>query len=141
MKSIEYMDELNSTKILQEVGTKLPPYTGTKWCRHTCVFQRRGEKEVSFHDLVKFVKEEANLAMAPIFSPESFKRERLKTTERSRFRSPKPKAPGASSFASSSTKKSNTPSGVGPLGGRRLTVPQADIRYVEEGITSTSGHS
>ena len=79
------MDELNSTKTLQEVGTKLPPYTGTKWCRHVCVFQGRGEKEVSFYDLVKFVKEEAKLATDPIFSPESFNRERLKSTERSRF--------------------------------------------------------
>ena len=31
MKSIKYMDDLNSTKTLQEVGAKLPSYIGAKW--------------------------------------------------------------------------------------------------------------
>ena len=109
MKSIKYMDELNSAKTLQEVGAKLPSYIGAKWCRRARDIHKREESAVLFLDLVNFVKKEAELATDPIFSPESLKKERLnlKSSERTRGKNAKLRTAGASSFVSSSLARSS----------------------------------
>lgn len=81
MKSMKYMDELNSTETLIQVSAKLPSYSGVKWCRHACE-RRERTKVVSFSDLVDFVKEEDELATDPVFSPNALMRERNKESNR-----------------------------------------------------------
>ena len=82
MKSMKYMDELNSTETLIQVSAKLPSYSGVKWCRHAHDIRAKTKNAITFSDLVKFVKEEAALATDPIFSPNNLKRERNKELNR-----------------------------------------------------------
>lgn len=96
MQSMKYMEELNSPRILQEISSKLPIKSGSKWCREARDILRKTDRTVSFHDLVVFVKEEADLANDPIFSPEALKRERTKMPDRNRGK----RAHGANSFVS-----------------------------------------
>lgn len=56
---------------------------------------------MSFYDLVEFVKEEADLANDPVFSPEALKRKRNKEVEKPKFR--RRKVPDASTFATTSS--------------------------------------
>ena len=103
------MDELSSAKTLQEVGAKLPSYIGAKWCHRARDIHKREESVVLFLDLVNFVKEEAELGTDPIFSPESLKKERLKSLERTRDKHAKQRTAGASSFVSSSSSRRSSP--------------------------------
>ena len=82
MKSKKYMDELNSTETLIQDSAKLPSYSGVKWCRHAHDIRAKTKNAITFSDLVKFVKEEAELATDPIFSPNNLKRERNKESNR-----------------------------------------------------------
>ena len=82
MKSMKYMDELNSTETLIQVSAKLPSYSGVKWCRHAHDIRAKTKNAITFSDLVTFVKEEAELATDPIFSPNNLKRERNKESNR-----------------------------------------------------------
>ncbi|KAK3742217.1 hypothetical protein QZH41_000664 [Actinostola sp. cb2023] len=50
-----------------------------KWCRHAHEFQAKSGKPTSFSNFVKFVRQEAELANDPVFSPEALMRERKKT--------------------------------------------------------------
>lgn len=77
METLQYMDELNSTETLIAVSAKLPSYAGVKWCRHARELQNRSGRVV-FKDLVRFVREEAEMANDPIFSPNVLKKERNK---------------------------------------------------------------
>ena len=70
---MKYMEDLNSTRLLQEVSTKLPFKSGSRWCRQARDVLKKTERTVSFHDLVEFVREEADLANDPVFSPEVLK--------------------------------------------------------------------
>ena len=70
---MKYMEDLNSTRLLQEVSTKLPFKSGSRWCRQARDVLKKTERMVSFHDLVEFVREEADLANDPVFSPEALK--------------------------------------------------------------------
>ena len=58
------------------------------------------ERTVSFHDLAEFVREEADLANDPVFSPEALKGERDKVSDRSRVK----RSQGANSFLSFSSR-------------------------------------
>ena len=78
MKSMKSMSELDSTQILQSISAKLPSYSGVKWCRFAHEAQVKDKKLVSFKDFTNFVKQEAELANDPIFSPDVLKRERKK---------------------------------------------------------------
>ena len=82
MKSMRYMDELNLTETLIQISAKLPSYSGVKWCRHARDIRAKTKSAVTFSDLVQFVKEEAELATDPVFSPNSLKRERNKDSYR-----------------------------------------------------------
>ena len=108
MKSLRYMEELNSTKTLQEISAKLPPYLGNKWCRHARDTQKKSDHGVSFHHLVEFIKEEAELATDPIFSPGCLKKERMRTTEGNRSKPKRPREPDANTFASYSERRPPT---------------------------------
>ena len=72
------MSELNSTPILQSISAKLTSYSGLKWCRFAHDTQIKQRRLVAFKDFVQFVKEEAELANDPIFSPDVLKKERKK---------------------------------------------------------------
>ena len=52
MQSIKYMEELNSTRLLQEISNKLPLKSGSRWCRQSHDVLKKTERTVSFHDLV-----------------------------------------------------------------------------------------
>ena len=100
MQSMKYMEDLNSTRLLQEVSTKLPFKSGSRWCRQARDVLKKTERTVSFHDLVEFVREEADLANDPVFSPEALKSKKNKAPDRSRVM----RSQGANSFASFSSR-------------------------------------
>ena len=60
MKSLRYMEELSSTKVLQEVSAKLPSYLGNKWCRYAREVQKKSDDIVSFHHLAEYKGESLN---------------------------------------------------------------------------------
>lgn len=97
---MKYMEDLNSTRLLQEISTKLPLKSGSRWCRQACDVLKKMERTVSFHDLVEFVREEADLANDPVFSPEALKSKRNKGPDRSRVK----RSQEANSFASFSSR-------------------------------------
>ena len=70
------MSELDSTQILQSISAKLPSHSGVKWCRSAHEVQGKEKRLMGFTDFVKFVKQEAEVANDPIFSPDVRKRER-----------------------------------------------------------------
>ena len=78
MKTMKSMAELDSTQILQTISAKLPSYTGVKWCRFAHDLQAKDQVVVGFKNFVKFVKQEAELANDPVFSPDALKKERKK---------------------------------------------------------------
>ena len=97
-----------------------------------------------FLDLVNFIKEDAELVTDPIFSPESLKKERLKSSERPRCKNAKQRTAGASSFVSSSLVRRSSPVSCreGPSkGGRRVSVPQVLAQYVEKPTAQKSARS
>ena len=79
MKTMKSMGDLDSTQTLLQISAKLPSYSGVKWCRHAHEAQTKTKKIITFSDFVKFVKEEAELANDPIFSPDALKKESNKT--------------------------------------------------------------
>ena len=79
MKTMNSMGDLDSTQTLLQISAKLPSYSGVKWCRQAHEAQTKTKKIITFSDFVKFVKEEAELANDPIFSPDALKKERNKT--------------------------------------------------------------
>lgn len=70
------MLELDSTQILQSISAKLPSYSGIKWCRSAHETHVKERRLVRLTDFVKFVKQQAEVANDPIFSPHVLKRER-----------------------------------------------------------------
>ena len=105
MKSVRYLDELNSTETLIQVSAKLPSYSGVKWCRHARDIRAKKKNTVTFSDLVEFVKEEAELATDPVFSPNNLRRERNKESNREgpsmQFKSRMKRPPSANSLLTS----------------------------------------
>ena len=120
MKSMSYLDELNSTETLIQVSAKLPSYSGVKWCRHAHDIRSRTKNAVAFTDLVDFVKEEAELETDPVFSPNNLKRERNKESNREgtsmsfKSRTRRPPPPSANSLLTSTgnADQKSTPSSV-----------------------------
>jgi len=102
MKTMNSMSELNSTQFLMTMSAKLPSYSGVKWCRHAYDLRAKSGCPVSFKDFSAFVKQEAEVANDPIFSPDALKKERKKTfpNYNSRQRPPAEKSTGRT-FASS----------------------------------------
>ena len=99
MRSIEFLKDLNSTEVLKQVSSKLPSYSGVKWCRNAFDTRKRSGRVVTFHDLVKFVESEADLATDPVFSPDALKAERRKIPDKSKPGLNRRRPPGSNSFA------------------------------------------
>ncbi|XP_028412945.1 uncharacterized protein LOC114535824 [Dendronephthya gigantea] len=76
MKTIKHMEGLNSEDLLKKISSKLLIYSGVRWCRHANNILKSEERIVNFHDLVEFVKSEADFATDPVFSPQVLKEER-----------------------------------------------------------------
>ena len=73
MKTLMYMEGLNSEDTLKRITLKLPSSVGVRWC-HLANKMLKSEQRLSmFHDVVKFVTQEASLATDPVFSPEALK--------------------------------------------------------------------
>ena len=81
MRISDAMAELDSSQFLRESCAKLPSYSCIKWCRQAHDMQKNLQKQVKFHDFVIFVKEEAELATDPIFSPDVLKSLRKKASD------------------------------------------------------------
>lgn len=79
MKTMQSMGDLDSTETLRLVSSKLPSYSAVKWCRHAHERQTKSKKIITFSAFMNFVREEAELANDPIFSPDALKAERKKT--------------------------------------------------------------
>ena len=109
IKSIGSPSELDSTETLITMSAKLPSYSGVKWCRHAHEMRLK-MKRVTFSDFVTFVRNEADLANDPIFSPDALKRERKKATEREYKPRPKRTEPSSAVRASLATNISSAPS-------------------------------
>ena len=91
MKAMKSATELDSSQVLLYPSTKLPSYSGVKWCRFAHEEQMKRECPIHFKDFVQFVKLEAELANDPIFSPDTLKSEKKKASGEQRDRSAKPK--------------------------------------------------
>jgi hypothetical protein len=72
MKTIEYMEVLNNEDILKKIFSKLPNFAIPRWCRCANEILTKGNM-VKFHDLVEFVKAEAEFATNTLLK----KRERV----------------------------------------------------------------
>lgn len=99
MSSIEFLKDLNSTEALRQVSSKFPSYSGVKWCRSAFDTKKRSGRVVTFHDLVKFVESEADLATDLVFSPDMLKAERRKVPDKSRSSSNRRRPSDSNSFA------------------------------------------
>ena len=86
MKTMKSIVKLDSSQILVTLSAKLPSYSGVKWCRFTHEEQTKHQKPIGFTDFVQFVKQEAEFANDPVFSPDALKRERNKSTNASEQR-------------------------------------------------------
>ena len=82
MKSMKFLSDLDSMEVLKQVSSKLPSYSGVKWCRHAFELKKNHGRAVTFHDLVNFVEKEADLATDPVFSPDVLKSERKRPPEK-----------------------------------------------------------
>ena len=76
MKTLKYMEGLNSEGTLKRITSKLPSSVGVRWCRFANKMLESEERLATFHDVVKFVTQEAALATDPVFSPEALKEAR-----------------------------------------------------------------
>ena len=76
MKTLKYMEGLNSEDTLKRITSKLPSSVGVKWCRFANKMLKSEERLSTFRDVVKFVTQEADLATDPVFSPEALKEAR-----------------------------------------------------------------
>lgn len=113
MKCMQSTADIDNTQTLLQVCAKLPSYSGVKWCRYAYVLQAKTKATVKFKNLVDFVREEAELANDPVFSPDALKRERRKTGNYARGRINRPgsmssKPKPSQSFATSATRSDST---------------------------------
>ena len=121
MKTMKSMAELDSSQILVTLSAKLPSYSGVKWCRFAHEEQAKRQNHIGFKDFVQFVKQEAEVANDPVFSPDALKRERNKATntneQRVRVTRPKRRSEAGTgqSFFSSVTKPGETSRTAAPL--------------------------
>jgi hypothetical protein len=82
MKEMIYMDDLNSSETLKLISGKLPTYSGVRWCRYAFDIKKNKYRPVVFEDIVKFIKEEAELVTDPVFSPDAMKADRKRELEK-----------------------------------------------------------
>ena len=75
MRSMKFLSDLDSVEVLKQVSSKLPSYSGVKWCRHAFDMKKNCGQVATFRDLVKFLETEADLATDPVFSLNDLKSE------------------------------------------------------------------
>ena len=139
MQSMKFLSDLDSVEVLKQVSSKLPSYSGVKWCRHAFDMKKKCGQVVTFHDLVKFVETEADLATDPVFSPDVLKSERNRRFEkdknpRDRNRRPPPNlnslltATGDPPTSSSppANSKTSSPSVICPVCSKPHTISNCD---------------
>ena len=120
MNTLKYMEGLNSEDTLRRITAKLPSNMGVKWCRFANKMLKSEERLSTFHDVVKFVTQEAALATDPVFSPEALKEARKdeftsssssdnNTNRNTTWRNNGRKAKSTSSFLTSATPHDDQP--------------------------------
>ena len=111
MKSVNFMSDLDSSEFLKLVSSKLPSYSGVKWCRHAFEVKKNYGRTVTFRDIMKFVETEADLATDPVFSPDALKEERKKGPDKTKIFTHRRRPPNANSFTTSTTysQRNNSP--------------------------------
>ena len=85
MKSMKFLDDLDSTEVLKLVSSKLPSYSGVKCCCHAFEVKKKYGRAVTFRDIVKFVETEADRATDPVFSPDVLKEEQKKVFDKNKI--------------------------------------------------------
>jgi len=70
-----------------------------KWCHNAFDTKKKSGRVVAFHDLVKFVESEADLATNPVFSPGVLKAECGKAHDRYKPGTTRRRPPSSRSFA------------------------------------------
>ena len=58
------------------ISAKLRKYSGVRWCQYAVDIKKNKYRPVVFEDIVKFIKEEAELATDPVFFPDTMKADR-----------------------------------------------------------------
>ena len=104
MKEMRYLDDLNSSETLKLISGKLPSYSGVRWCRYAFDIKKKQYRPVVFDDVVMFVKEEAELATDPVFSPDAMKTDRKRGFEKEKKK--KQRFHGVSSFGTLTSQNS-----------------------------------
>ena len=82
---MKFLSDLDSVEVLKQVGSKLPSYSGVKWCHHAFDMKKNCGQVVTFHDLVKFVETEADLATDPVFFPDVLSQNAIEGLRRTRI--------------------------------------------------------
>ncbi|XP_078347357.1 uncharacterized protein LOC144632559 [Oculina patagonica] len=135
MKKMQSTGDLDSTETLRLVSSKLPSYSGVKWCRHAHDIQKKTKKIVTFSAFVKFVGEEADVANDPVFSPNALKADRKKPDNqiRSGWKNRQKKRDdskqSANTFATSTTPPPNSFVPPSPANQEAQACPLCDGRH------------
>ena len=66
-----YVNELNTSSLLQSLCIKLPQRMQRKWSENVCMILSRAQGRTTFVDLVEFVRKESEVANDPTFSREA----------------------------------------------------------------------
>ncbi len=107
MKEMIYLDDLNSSETLKLISGKLPTYSGVRWCHYAVDIKKNKYRPVVFEDIVKFVKEEAELATDPVFYPDAMKADRKRELEKETRK--KLKIRGVNNFDTLASQEANEP--------------------------------
>ena len=103
MKTLKYMEGLNSEDTLKRITSKLPSSVGVRWCRFANKMLESEERLATFHYVVKFVTQEAALATDPVFSLEALKEARKNEFTSSSSNTNGRRVKSASSFSTNPT--------------------------------------
>ena len=66
-----YVNELNTSSLLQSLCIKLPQRMQRKWSENVCMILSRAQRRTTFVDFVEFVRKESEVANDPTFSREA----------------------------------------------------------------------
>ena len=101
MKTLKYMEGLNSDETLERKTSKLPSSVGVRWCCFANKMLKSEEMLFMFYDVAKFVMQAAALATDPVVSPEALKEARKSEVTSSSSSGRRDKS--ASSFSTNAT--------------------------------------
>ncbi|KAK6195425.1 hypothetical protein SNE40_000861 [Patella caerulea] len=78
METVDHPENFNSSEILKKVTSTLPYSSAMRWCRHAFELKKKNGTKATFEQLCNFIRNEADLATDPVFSPEYIRNERKK---------------------------------------------------------------